>query len=314
MRALVTGATGFVGSHLTELLVRHGHAVAILRRPGSDPWRLRDVLPAVTDIAADLADVGAAEPAVAAFAPDVVFHLAWHGVGNRHRNDEDQIDRNLTASIGVLRLAARCGCRTFVGLGSQGEYGPRNRTMDESEPTEPTTLYGVAKLCTYLLCKQLAARHEMRFAWLRLFSSYGPKNDPNWMVPYLIRSLLARERPALTAGEQVWDLIHVADAAEAIYRVAATPAAEGVYNLGSGEAHTIRSIVERIRDLIDPSLPLGFGEVPYRSDQVMHLRADVSRLRAATGWVPATDLDRGLRGTVDYYRQETARPTKDKHE
>ena len=93
------------------------------------------------------------------------------------------------------------------------------------------------------------------------------------------------------------------DAVEAIWQVAASPKATGIFNLGSGEAYAIRSIVERIRDLIDPDLLLGFGEVPYRPDQIMHLQADISRLREVSGWSPQVSLDEGLRRTVKWYRE-----------
>ena len=120
---------------------------------------------------------------------------------------------------------------------------------------------------------------------------------------YLIGRLLAGERPALTAGAQRWDYLYVGDAAGAVAEAATNERATGDYNLGSGTAPTLRSIVERIRDLIDPALPLGFGEVPYRPDQVMHLQADVGRLRADLGWSPRVGLDEGLRRTVEWYRE-----------
>jgi nucleoside-diphosphate-sugar epimerase len=94
----------------------------------------------------------------------------------------------------------------------------------------------------------------------------------------------------------------VTDVAEALYEVAVTPSAYGVFNLGSGTGVTLHGVVEQIRDLIDPNLPLGFGEVPYRADQVTHLQADVRRLREATGWAPRTALDDGLRRTIAWHR------------
>jgi nucleoside-diphosphate-sugar epimerase len=143
----------------------------------------------------------------------------------------------------------------------------------------------------------------MRFAWLRLFSAYGPMDDSGWMIPSLIQQLLRRERPLLTAGTQLWDYLYVADAARAIAQVALTPQASGMFNLGSGRPETIRSVAERIRDAIDPKLPLGLGEVPFRPDQVMHLEADIGRLRATTGWSPEIDLNEGLRRTIAWFRE-----------
>jgi nucleoside-diphosphate-sugar epimerase len=305
MRALVTGATGFVGSYLTRLLLSRGEAVAVLRRPESNVWRIKDVLTEVTQIEGDLLRVSGIRQQLSDFAPDTIFHLAWYGVSNRYRNDEAQIRNNLDGSLDLLRLARETGCHVFVGLGTQAEYGPQQRVLDEDAPTNPTTLYGAVKLCTYLLAQQLAAEYGVRFAWLRLFSSYGPKDNPDWMVPYLIGALQRGERPALTRGEQRWDYIYVEDVAEAIYLTALAEAAKGVFNLGSGQSYILRDIVEQIRDLINPALPLGFGEVPYRPDQVFHLQANISKLRRATGWQPRTALADGLRQTVEWYLSKT---------
>jgi nucleoside-diphosphate-sugar epimerase len=137
-----------------------------------------------------------------------------------------------------------------------------------------------------------------------VFSTYGPLEDLSWMIPYLIRTLLRRERPSLTACEQQWDYLFGPDAADAIWSVAKTTTATGVFNFGSGRANSLRKIVETLRDAIDPNLPLGIGEVPYRPDQVMHLEADIARLTRATGWTPATSLEEGLKQTVAWHKTQ----------
>jgi nucleoside-diphosphate-sugar epimerase len=304
MRALVTGATGFVGSWLTEHLVQQGHTVAVLRREATRPWRIERVLPHVTSIAGDLENPAAAAAEITRFAPDTVFHAAWHGVAGAHRNDPEQITRNVQSTGTLASLAAEAGCKTFVALGSQAEYGPQDRMLSESDPTEPTSAYGVAKLCAFQVSCHVARQKGMRLAWIRNFSLYGPRDNPDYMIPSIVAKLLRREKPSLTAGEQLWDYLYVQDAAEAIAGVAQTPGAEGVFNLGSGRAESIRRTVEQIRDLIDPSLPLGFDEVAYRPDQVMHLQADISRLSAATGWTPHTTLADGLARTIQWHRSE----------
>lgn len=302
MRCLITGASGHLGSILTRQLVAAGAEVAVLLRPQSDMRRLGDALGRVTVLRADLADLAPARAALAAVAPEVVFHLAWYGVTSEYRDDPGQITHNVTGSLELLRLVHSTGCRRWIGLGSQAEYGHQAGVLTEELPANPVTAYGVAKLGLGLLTRKLGALLGMRVVWLRLLATYGPGDDERHLIPATIRQLLAGKEPALTPGEQRWDYLYVEDAAEAIYRSAVSEAAEGVYNLGSGETHTIRDIVERIRDLIDPALPLGFGAVPYRPDQVMHLQADISRLHNATGWTPQVRLDEGLRRTVDWYR------------
>jgi nucleoside-diphosphate-sugar epimerase len=273
--------------------------VAILLRPGSNLWRIRDLMPRVQVIEGDLTAPESSADAIRRFAPDTLIHSAWYGVAGIHRNEAEQIHRNLEATASLVQLAARVGCRACVVLGSQAEYGPQNRRLDETAPTEPTTTYGVAKLCSYLLSRHLAKQTGMRLAWVRIFSTYGPGDHPECMIPQLIRALYLRQRPALTAGEQRWDYLYVDDAAEAICRVAECGEGEGVFNLGSGQVETIRRVAEMIRDQIDPSLPLGLGDVPYRPDQVMYLQADIARLKAVTGWGPRTSLEEGLARTVE---------------
>src|SRR5688500_9731262 len=111
----------------------------------------------------------------------------------------------------------------------------------------------------------------------------------------------------LTAGDQHWDYLYVEDAANAIYQTAINNDAQGVFNLASGETHAIREIIERIRDLIDPSLCLQFGELPYPSDQQMRLAASIDRLVTATGWRPEVGIEDGLKRTVDWYKHQPLR-------
>src|SRR2546423_2693342 len=236
MRALVTGASGFVGSYLVEALLRGGETVAVLCREGSDLWRLEDALPRVTVIRGDLTELAQAESGIREFAPDTVFHLAWYGVGGRQRDDDAHLDKNFVGSVALLRLAVELGVRTFVGLGSQAEYGPQDRVLDEDARTEPVNAYGVAKLCTYLFAKHLAASSGMRLVWLRLFSSYGPKDGPEWMIPYLVRTLARGERPSLTAGGMRWGFLYAPAAAGGIYPSAcdASPARARHPHVGHG--------------------------------------------------------------------------------
>jgi UDP-glucose 4-epimerase len=305
MRAVLTGATGFLGSRVLRQLVEEGHDVAVLARASSDPWRIGEVLHRCTRIAADLGQLALAREPIKRFRPDAVVHLAWSGVPSSLRNDPRQME-NLHATLELVGAAGDAGATHFVGLGSQAEYGPSSGALDESAPTNPTTLYGVTKLSTFHFARHACARRGLRFAWLRLFSAYGASDDPAWMIPSLILQLLAGKRPPLTPGEQRWDYLHVSDAAAAVVRVATDPSAAGLFNLGSGRATPVRAMAQTIRDMIDPDLPLGFGEVPYREDQIMHLQARIERLRAL-GWAPAITLEDGLRDTVRWYRENCAR-------
>lgn len=307
MRALVTGAGGFIGSHVARALGARGVDVIAVVRPRSDPWRLDGVPSPVRIVEADLADRKDAESVLSALCPEVVCDLAWHGVENRLHDDPVQVSVNLGARLDAIGVVAKAGCRRWIGLGSQAEYGPKETRIDEQCTPAPTTLYGTAKLCTGLLGRALAARAGLEFVWLRLFSTYGPMDHPGWLIPSVILALLRGERPELTLGTQRWDYLFVEDVAAAVAEAVLARSLDGVFNLGSGEPVPVRTIIEKVRDLIDPRLPLGFGALPFRPNQVMHLEADSSRYRAATGWRPTVPLDAGLERTVEWYREHRER-------
>ena len=299
-RVLVTGGAGFVGARVVRRLVEQGREVVVLLRETSDPRRLAEVLGRCTVLSGDLSRLDALRSPLEDLAPEGVLHLAWGGVKGADRNHPMQLS-NVSTSIELFRLTGEIGCSRFIGLGSQAEYGPLSGCIDERAPTRPTTTYGAAKLATGCVLDRAAAAAGRPFAWLRLFSSYGPDDDPSWLIPYMIRTLLAGERPRLTKAEQIWDYIHVDDVADAIVATLDAGAC-GIFNLGSGQARPLREIIEHLRDTIDPGLPLGFGEVEYRPDQVMHLESDITALRAATGWAPRVSLERGLSDVVAWHR------------
>lgn len=299
MRVFVTGASGFLGSYLVADFLARGHEVAVLLRPDSASWRLAEAYDRLHVIRGALEHLDGLRGPLLAFAPEAVVHMAWRGVAGSDRNSPVQA-ANVTDTVGLAELATEAGAKAFVGAGSQAEYGPYDRAIREDDVPRPTTLYGMAKLAAGSMAMRLCEERGLRAAWLRIFSTYGPKDADYWLIPSMIRNLRSGQHMALTACEQRWGFLHARDAAAA-FRLAVThDAASGIFNVGSPEAPPLRETVSRLRDLVDPGASLGFGELAYRPDQVMILAADVSRM-LALGWKPEVPLDQGLRETVDWH-------------
>ncbi len=291
-RILVTGAGGFVGAATVRLALSAGHRVmALVRQPGAK--RLAGLTGALSIHAADLSDDGAVAALLADLKPEIVIHSAWEGVGGALRAGDIQFE-NIRTSLALADAAIAAGARKFVGIGSQAEYGRYDRRITEADLPVPTMLYGAAKLAASHLIRQRCRDAEVDFAWLRLFSVFGPGDNANWLIPSVAASLARGIAPRCTPGTQLWDYLHIDDVAAGTLAAAVTPGATGSFNLSSGQPVVVRALVERLRDLIAPGLPLVFGGLPFGPDQIMHLEGDNSRLMRLTGWRPCIDALSGL--------------------
>lgn len=301
MRVFLTGATGFIGSYVLQQLLAKGADVAVLLRPQSNHWRITSELTKCRIISGGLGHIGDIENDIKQFAPNALIHLAWDGVENQHRNAEKQL-QDIIYSQRLFEICIASGVHTIIGTGSQAEYGPCNYPLSEEAPTNPSTLYGISKLATCHLLRILCEQHRVRYIWHRIFSSFGPKDNSSWFIPMLINKLISEESPALTEGTQLWDYVYVEDAARAIVDSLFEPNCHGVFNIGSGQSFTIRDIATRLRDILNPSLSLGFGQVPFRPDQVMFLQADITRLKSILNWQPQVELQEGLQRTIQWIK------------
>jgi len=295
----VTGAGGFVGAAVVKAAVAAGHEVVALVR--NDSARLTSVAERISLQRADLADTAQVAALMKASRPEIVIHSAWEGVGGALRSGDVQLD-NIRTTVALADAAIAAGARKFVGVGSQAEYGRYDRKIVETDLPQPTLLYGAAKLAANHLAAQRCREAKVAFAWLRLFSVYGPGDNSNWLIPSATAALLRGKSPLCTAGTQKWDYLHIEDVAGGLLAAAMAEDATGVFNLSSGDPVAVRQIIETLRDFAAPGRALTFGDIPFGPDQIMHLDGDNGRLRAATGWLPRIPLSEGLRQVVDELR------------
>jgi nucleoside-diphosphate-sugar epimerase len=304
-RVLVTGAAGFIGSHVTRVLLEAGRDVVIVVRPGNSPWRLRDVVDRLNVIGCDLSEPEMLRPALESWRPEACIHLAWYAEPGKYLTANENVP-SLTSSLRLLDELIRVDCGQIVMAGTCAEYDTDQGYLREDSPTRPTTLYAATKLSLNLMASQIAASAGVNLAWARLFFLYGPYEDERRLVPALIRALLRGEPFPATAGEQVRDYMHVSDMASALCALAERRVS-GSVNVCSGVPVTIRQVMETVADVAGNGDLIQYGTVPYRHWDPRFICGDNRRLREDACWIPRyPTLRTGLEQTVAWWRARDA--------
>ncbi len=300
-RIIMTGPTGAIGIALIQECINRGIEVyAICRRGSARAARIPEH-EGVHVVGCDLDELDQLDVARIPQC-DVFYHFGWMATIGAARNDTSLQMENIRCTLHAVELAERMGCRTFVGAGSQAEYGRVEGDLSAATPVFPENAYGIAKLCAGQLSRIECEKRGIRHIWARILSVYGPYDSDRTMIITTIRHLLSGERPSLTPGEQRWDYLYSCDAARAMLLMGEKGRAGGVYCVGSGKARPLKDYIITIRNLIDPGAELGFGDVPYGERQVMYLCADLRELTEDTGFIPLVDFEAGIAETIRWVK------------
>jgi nucleoside-diphosphate-sugar epimerase len=300
-RILITGGSGFIGACLTRRLLAERHDVHLLLRPQARLWRLAGLEGRYTPLRADLGDAEAVRAAVDASRPAVVYHLATHGAYPFQKDRTAILGTNLLGTANLLDALREHDYRVFINAGSSSEYGHKDRPMHEDDLLEPRSDYGIAKAASTLLCQ--AEAHQGRpVATVRIFSAFGPWEEPTRLVPYVMGCCLRGEAPRVTAGNQPRDFIYVEDVVDLLLKGADIPSVDGrILHAGTGVQHSVRDMVETIIDVCGGP-PAEYGAAAMRFDEPTSWVASIARTRELTGWQPRYDLRAGVERMWEWFK------------
>ena len=301
-KILLTGATGMIGTAiLNECAIRGIEAVAVFRR-GSDRRKRIPDSKFIKVVECGLEEIEKL-PSISGSGFDAFYHLAWADTDKNGRNDAIKQNRNIEYTLQAVKAAQKTGCGIFVGAGSQAEYGKVSKTISEDFPPEPETAYGTAKLFAGKRSAELCRQFGIKHVWTRIFSVYGPNDSTATMIMYCIGKLLKKEKPLLTKCEQMWDYLHCSDAAKALLIAGEKGKNGSVYNIGSGICRPLTEYVKLLLDATDPGIESGVGEIEYGPGQIMHLCADITKIKNDTGFKPAVNFEQGIKETIKWCRE-----------
>jgi nucleoside-diphosphate-sugar epimerase len=303
MRALVTGAAGFVGSRVAHSLLQAGNEVhALVREPGE---RLAEIANAVRIERCDLMDAPAVDAIVGRVRPELCIHCAWYAVPGAYLQSPEN-DRQRLAALSLAQSLATHGCRRLVGVGTCFEYAHGDAPLAETSPVEPVTPYAQSKLATYRELDAQCAASGLSFAWARLFYLYGPFEDRRRLVPAVTLALLEGRPARATSGDQRRDFLHVDDVASALHALGLNELT-GPVNVGSGEAVAVRDVVLHLGTLTGRPDLVELGALEQSPGDPAVVVAENGLLVEATGWTPRFTLEQGLGETVAWWSErETA--------
>ena len=296
---LVTGATGFVGSHLVRTLVRQGFdVVSVFHKTGFEEDQRHFRL--------DLRDPAGLQKLFRQFHFSAIIHLAASGVSAEAENFEELVTINTLATAALARTALANGIERFLYVGSGFEYRPQAHAMDESTLLGAPNLYGASKAAGWMLLDTLRRMEGLPLVTFRPFSIYGPGENPSKLVPYTILQALNGEPIRLALGSQVRDYVFVEDVVEALRLGLTAPAAVGqVYNIGAGpnEARSVCRLVEEILSLMGAPQRLCWFDRASRSRRdPPYLVSDPTKAHIELGWRPRVALEEGLARTIAWYK------------
>lgn len=298
-KVVITGATGMIASALIRKLIKENIQVLAICRPNSSKINNIPLNKLVTVYECDIADLQKVKADIKD-TYDILFHFAWNGTYGSSRNDSYLQNNNIQYTLDAVTLAAQLGCTTFIGSGSQAEYGRTEDKLSSKTPINPENGYGIAKYAAGKLSGIYAKQLGLKHIWTRILSVYGPCDNEFTMIMSSIDKMLKGEYTAFTSGEQQWDFLYCDDAADAFYNIAERGKDGAIYTIGSGSTRALKDYITVMRDSINEDLNIGFGEIPYVQNQVMKLCADISELTNDTGFVPQITFEKGISDTIKW--------------
>ncbi len=304
-RCLVTGAAGFVGANLARRLLHAGHEVHLILRPGFEDWRIRDVLDEMRVHSLDLTNENAVSEAVREARPDWVFHFASFGAYSWQTEFRRMVDVNILGAANLTHACLETGFESMVAAGSSSEYGFKDHPPTEAARLDPNSHYAVTKASATMFFRYTAQAQSARIAVLRLYSVYGPYENPGRFIPTLISKGLAGELPPLVNPDIARDFIYIDDVTDAFIVTAGSDqwSPGSIFNLATGSQTTIGEAVEIARKELNINQEPQWGSMPDRIWDTSVWVGDGTAIKEALGWAPQYSFADGFRKTVDWFRE-----------
>ncbi len=293
-RIVVTGSTSMIGVALIEECIKHGVEVLAFTRKDSQNISRLPNSNLITIVDRDLEDIDSYESNNKGY--DAFYHFAWGYTDKARRMSSELQYKNVRYSMDAINLAARLGCKKFIGAGSQAEYGIHvDEKTGPDSPCTPQTPYGICKYAAGKLCSVIAKQNGMDCFWVRIFSVYGKYDQPDSMISSTIAKLRAGEHCSFTPATHKWDYLYSEDAGRAFYLIGEKARGNKMYCLGKGESKPLFEYIYTLKNFISKKSSIGIGEIQYSDGVPVGFCADTTQINQDTGWVAEYEFIDGIK-------------------
>lgn len=303
----VTGAGGFIGANIVRHLLEENYSVHVINHRNEIPWRLRAIAHLISIHDADLTNSRKLNKALQESHPDYIIHLASYGAYPYQSELKKAIKVNIDGTKNLLEASQHIPYKCFINAGSSSEYGFKNKPMKENDFCEPVSYYAATKLSQTNICKIFAKLNNKPIVTVRLFSVYGPFEEPTRFIPVIMKALIDTNPIKLTPGRQRRDFIYIKDVTDALLHILKKkdlPQGE-IYNLGTGIEYTNDEVVNTLLKVTNKETNIVKGSYPKRIWDTSHWVSNTSKTKTVLEWHPQYTLDKGLRETYSWFKMNS---------
>ena len=301
MKILISGATGFLGYHIANQCVAKGHELMCIRRRSSVSLFDEAMEKRIVWVEADTPQ---GWDKIKRFSPETLIHAAWGGVSADGRNNPEIQQANIEMTDLMMKMFPY---KQIIMLGSQDEYGQIDSVVNEDYSLSPVSEYAKAKITCSKHLKMYCESNNIEWQWIRIFSVYGEKQKPQWLIPSTIRKCIDGDlKMETTPGEQVYSYLYSSDFAYAIESVIGQRGKCGIYNISSSVPVSIKELQEEIKQLTGSELQY-VRTMPYRPNQSMVIMGDSTRFIKVFGAFEHTTLRQGLKNVIETIKSESVK-------